>query len=356
MNNKIKEFQKKLVKLKLPLALVFSTKLKDPAFFYFSKINPEYALMLISPNFSPKLYCSSLDFEELKVHSRIKPFLQFKKNTLEQIKKLTKTHKIKKMGVNFSYLTVNELKNLKKLFKCKFVDISGELLNLRAIKTNDEIKLYQKASKLTEQIWSRTLAQIKLKKLKTELQVKEFIEQQIKRINSAPSFPTIVASGKNAAIPHHVTNNAKLNGFCIIDFGIRYKGYCTDVTRTIFIGKPTNKEEKFYNLVYETKECAANKINCGEKTANIVKTARKHLGKYDKFFTHGLGHGIGLEIHELPNLKENSKEKFENGMIFTIEPGIYFKNKFGIRIEDDYLFERNKLIQLTKAPKKLVVV
>ncbi|MBS3122750.1 aminopeptidase P family protein [Candidatus Woesearchaeota archaeon] len=356
MNNKIKEFQKKLVKLKLPLALIFSTKLKDPAFFYFSNISPEYALMLMSSKFFPRIYCSSLDFEELKASSRIKPFLQFKKNTLEQIKKLTKTHKIKKIGVNFSYLTVKELKNLKKLFKCKFVDISDELLNLRAIKTNDEINIYKKACRLTEQIWSKALAQIQRKKLNTEVQVKEFIEQQIKLINHAPSFPTIVASGKNAAIPHHVTNNDKLNGFCIIDFGIRYKGYCTDVTRTIFIGKPTNKEEKFYNLVYETKECAANKISSGEKILNVVKTARKHLGKYDKYFTHGLGHGIGLEIHELPNLKETSKEKFENGMIFTIEPGIYFKLKFGIRIEDDYLLERNKLIRLTKAPKKLVVV
>lgn len=359
MNTKIKEFQKRLRKLNLPLALIFSTKLKDPAFFYFSNVNPEYAVMLVSSKFSERIYCSSLDFDELRQISRIHSFHKFTKHTFENIKRLISKHRIKKIGVNFSYLTVNELKRLKKILKCKFVDISNELLTIRSIKTEDEIKLYIKACKLTEQIWSRTLAQIKLKKLKTELNVKEFIEHKIKLINSTPSFPTIVASGKNAAIPHHVTNKDKLNGFCIIDFGIKYKGYCTDVTRTIYIGNPTQKEKEFYNLVYETKECSANKINhgnFGEKTANVVKIARKHLGKYDKFFTHGLGHGIGLEIHELPNLKDVSKEKFKEGMIFTIEPGVYFKNKFGIRIEDDYLLTKNKLIQLTKAPKKLVVV
>lgn len=363
MNKKIKTFQKKLAELKIPLALIFSTKLKDPAFFYFSNVNPEYAVMPISSKFSARIYCSSLDFDELKQKSRINSFHKFTKHTFENIKQLISKHRIKKIGVSFSYLTVNELKQLKKALKCKFdckfVDISDELLISRSIKTDEEINVYKKACKLTEKIWSRTLAQIRLKKLKTESSIKEFIENEIKKINCVPSFPTIVASGKNAAIPHHVTNKDKLNGFCIIDFGVKYQGYCTDITRTVFIGNPTQKEKEFYNLVYETKECSANKINsgnCGEKTANVVKTARKHLGKYDKFFTHGLGHGIGLEIHELPNLKETSKEKFSQGMIFTIEPGIYFKNKFGIRIEDDYLLAKTKLIQLTKAPKELVVV
>lgn len=367
MNKKIKTFQKKLTQLKIPLALIFSTKLKDPAFFYFSNINPEYAVMLVSSKFSERIYCSSLDFDELKQKSRINSFHKFTKHTFENIKQLISKHRIKKIGVNFSYLTVNELKQLKKALKCKFdckfVDISDELLKIRSIKTDEEINLYKKACKLTELIWNRTLAQIKSKqlktkspKLKTESAIKEFIENEIKRINSTPSFPTIVASGKNAAIPHHVTNKDKLNGFCIIDFGIKYKGYCTDVTRTIYIGNPTEKDKEFYNLVYKTKECAASRVKPNVKTSQIVKCARQSLGKFDKFFTHGLGHGIGLEIHELPNLKDVSKENFKEGMVFTIEPGIYFKNKFGIRIEDNYLLTKNKLIQLTKASKKLVVV
>ena len=192
--------------------------------------------------------------------------------------------------------------------------------------------------------------------MKTELGVKEFMESLMKQKNLEPSFPMIVASGKNASVPHYSPQNKKLaKGFCVVDFGIKYKGYCTDITRTFFIGKPTENEKKIYRLVFNAKQHAASLVKAGEKTAKITKKTRIFLGKYNQYFTHGLGHGIGMEIHELPNLKIGSYETFKLGMIFTIEPGIYINNKFGIRIEDDYLLSSKGIVQLTKAPKDLII-
>ena len=216
--------------------------------------------------------------------------------------------------------------------------------------------MYKQASKLTETVWAKTINAIKKHKLKTELQVKEFIEAEIEKDGYKTSFPLIVASGKNAAIPHYSPRQNKLKGFCVVDFGINYNGYCTDITRTFFVGKSTKKEIELYNLVNNAKNYASTLITPGKRTAFVTKKTRQALGKYEKYFTHGLGHGIGLEIHEFPNLKTEAKDKFYPGMIFTIEPGIYIKNKLGIRIEDDYLLGEKGLIQLTKAPKDLVVI
>ena len=128
---------------------------------------------------------------------------------------------------------------------------------LRAIKTKKEILLYKQASKLTETVWAKTINAIKKHKLKTELQVKEFIEAEIEKDGYKTSFPLIVASGKNAAIPHYSPRQNKLKGFCVVDFGINYNGYCTDITRTFFVGKSTKKEIELYNLVNNAKNYAS---------------------------------------------------------------------------------------------------
>ena len=170
------------------------------------------------------------------------------------------------------------------------------------------------------------------------------------------AFPTIVASGINSSEVHHNTSNDKLKrGFCIIDFGIRHKNYCTDTSRTIYLGKPSKKEIEIYNMLLRVQEDAIRKIKPNMKCSCLHKEVKKNLGKHAKLFTHGLGHGFGIMVHELPSLIDDSKDKIKENSVFTIEPGIYFRN-FGIRIEDDVLVAKGKVEVLTRASKELTII
>ena len=165
------------------------------------------------------------------------------------------------------------------------------------------------------------------------------------------AFKTIVASGKNSSFPHHTTKNKKLQrGFCIIDYGVRYKGYCSDTTRTVYLGKPSKKEVEIYNKVLQVQKDAIFMLEPGKTCGEIDASVRKVLG--DRF-THGLGHGVGIEIHEMPSFQPDSKHVLENNMVFTIEPGVYYESIYGIRIEDTVLL-KGKAVCLTKAPKGLL--
>ena len=156
--------------------------------------------------------------------------------------------------------------------------------------------------------------------------------------------------GKNAAIPHHITSNSELQrGFLLIDFGAKYKNYCADMTRMVFLGKPSKEEVGWYNLLFKSQEDARLAIAEGVKYKDLDTKARKSLGKHEKKFIHSLGHGIGLEVHVNP-VFTNGKIKYN--VPFTIEPGIYFPGKFGLRIEDTVIFN-GKLKVLTVASKEL---
>ena len=155
---------------------------------------------------------------------------------------------------------------------------------------------------------------------------------------------------------HHDTEAGKLKkGFCVIDFGVRYKNYCTDTTRTIYIGKPAKEDVRLYNFLLKIQKDAVKMVKSSIKCSSLNKFVLSSLKNYKKYFIHGLGHGIGINIHEKPDLTEKSKDRIMENMIFTIEPGIYLKNK-GIRIEDSILFKNKKAIVLTRAIKELITI
>lgn len=157
-------------------------------------------------------------------------------------------------------------------------------------------------------------------------------------------------------MPHHEPKNEKIKkGFCVIDFGVKYKGYCSDITRTAYVGKPSQKEKEIYNMLLKIQKDAISQVKENKKCSELYNFVNESLGKCKKYFTHGLGHGVGVEIHEMPNLTLNSKDRIKNNMVFTIEPGIYFPGKFGIRIEDTILFKNNP-ISLTTTSKDLITI
>ncbi|MCK4883386.1 MAG: M24 family metallopeptidase [Candidatus Diapherotrites archaeon] len=216
-----------------------------------------------------------------------------------------------------------------------------------------KLKAIEKACKLSDNIFSLAVKKIRAKELLTEKQVSNFIDSQIRKAGAKKSFPTIVASGKNAVSWHHKPKKVKLHrGFCVIDFGSKVSGYCSDMTRTIFIGKASKSEKRLYKLVLKTQKKCISKVKAGAKGNELYNLAKKSLGAYAHFFTHGLGHGLGRKIHSKPGLGKK-KVSLKAGDIITIEPGIYIPNSMGIRIEDDLLVTKRGYRVISRSSKKL---
>ena len=224
------------------------------------------------------------------------------------------------------------------------------------VKTKSEVSKIKKACRATDAIFDNILKQ-NLKNM-TEVKLRDFILTQIKKRGLKPSFKPIVTSGKHAGNEIHPFEplDKKLSGFVIIDFGVIYQKYMSDMTRTIFIGKPSKKEKDLYNKLLASQIGAIKICRVGEKCAAIDAYVRKFLGKNTKYFIHTLGHGVGTKIHESPRIYyKKTRPKFKENMGITIEPGLYMKNKLGMRIEDTCLIAKKGCIPLTKSSKRLVV-
>lgn len=349
------KIQSTLKKRKIDIVLILNLDSLNynPNLFYFTNYKGIGAF-LIPKDKKPFLMVPKMEVERAKKTFK-KVYPLDKKRLFDSIKFTLKKNKIKfkTLGIDYNSININIFKALKKEFKkIKIKDISKELLNQRKIKTDDEINKLTKACSIADNILKKCFKNFK--RFKTEHDIAFFLETETKKASCDLSFPPIVASGKNASMPHYEPQGIQLKkGFCVIDFGVKYKGYCSDITRTIYIGKPNEKERQIYNFLLKIQNNLIKKIKKGNKCEKIYNNCVKQLKNYSKYFTHGLGHGVGVEIHELPNLTLNSKDKIEENIVFTIEPGIYIPNKFGIRIEDTILFNKEAII-LTKTKKELI--
>lgn len=351
---KIKEFQKQLQKEGIDFALFQNAGMEpNPNFFYFSGFGGTGAAVIGKSSF---LLVPKMELERAKGCSLLRAYPFDKKRFFESVFYEIRRKKLRcrKIGIDKNVFSLNAAKSLRKWFMGKIVDVSKKCSLLRQVKAKKEVVYLKKSCSHTDRIIKKCIAQFK--EFKTESDVAAFLVCETKKSGLGLSFSPIVASGKNASMPHHEPSNSKLNkGFCVIDFGVKYKGYCSDMTRTIYIGNPSLKEKSLYNNLLEIQKNAIENIKDNKKCSELYDFVVKSLGKDAKYFTHGLGHGIGVEIHELPNLTFNSKDKIKNNMVFTIEPGIYIPNRLGIRIEDSVLFSGSAKI-LTKASKDLLTV
>jgi Xaa-Pro aminopeptidase len=273
--------------------------------------------------------------------------------TFEQtVKKIIEKNNINTLCIEENNLTVNEYKALDKKIK-KIIDLP--IRNLRTIKTKQEISQIKKACDIANK--ALVTVQPGIKPGVTEEEVAFQIEIAIRKLGAHIAFPTIVAFGKNAAIPHHTTDNTRLktNDLILIDFGATYNGYCSDMTRTFFVGEPKSEWRKAYKIVKDAQKKSVDLVyhiltydTQVIKASDVDKAARDYIVSQGyPSIPHSLGHGIGLEVHEAPSLSPNSKDLLEDGMVFSIEPGIYLQGKLGIRIEDLFAIKKNKLVQLT---------
>ena len=188
---------------------------------------------------------------------------------------------------------------------------------------------------------------------KTEKDIDKYIRKRFKDFKVKQAFPPIVANN-NSKI-HPKPRNKKLQrGFLILDFGCKYKGYCSDMTRTIFLGNPNKHDKMLYNLILNCQKKCIKKLKINYPYCDLDIYARILLKQYKPFFMHSLGHGVGKKVHDQPKINSISTDKVKRNNIITIEPGIYFKN-IGIRIED-IIYIGNKVEILTKSPKNLISI
>ncbi len=273
-------------------------------------------------------------------------------------KTLAKKHTIKKLGFDENNITFAEHKLLTRCFN----DLNHfSISDLRMIKDSNEVSAIKTACQIGDKAFTYILKHIKAGI--TEKQLAFELELFVKKQGANLSFPSIVAFGANAAVPHHQTSDKRLkpNSFVLLDFGVRFENYCSDMTRTIFFGKENDRQKRMYQTVLKAQKKAIdllyNKLvyyTQEIKASEVDKAARGYIiSQGYPSIPHSLGHGIGLEVHEAPSLSPRSKQALENGMVFSIEPGIYIPHYGGVRIEDLFAIQNNKLIQLTKSQKNL---
>jgi Xaa-Pro aminopeptidase len=199
-----------------------------------------------------------------------------------------------------------------------------------------------------------------LKKGKSEIEIAKEIRKLAKANQAGLAFPSIVAFGRNSATPHHSPTERKLKigDIVKIDLGFRVGGFCSDMTRTFFTALPTAFQKEIYQTVLAAQKLGIRKTKIGISGKDLDKTSRDFLIKkgFGKNFIHSLGHGLGKRIHQNPKIGPKSKFILKKGDAITIEPGLYFKNRFGIRIEDTILVGKNEAEILTKFPKKMNVL
>jgi len=219
-----------------------------------------------------------------------------------------------------------------------------------------KIESIKKACKINDNIFNLIIKGIKDLSLKTEKDIDKLIRKEARKNKAGIAFSPVVAIGKNASEIHHKPKNTRLKkGFLVMDFGVKINGFCSDMTRTVYVGKASKKEKETYNFLLKIQKAAVKKVKPKAECFEIDCFVRKNLKNIRNLFIHSLGHGVGKKIHELPNISPKTCDILKTGEIVTIEPGIYKKGEFGIRIEDSILVKKNSEV-LTKSPKKLIEI
>jgi Xaa-Pro aminopeptidase len=279
----------------------------------------------------------------------------------EQAAQIFDAHDVQLVSIESKYMTVSALMEYIEKFPYKDFDSSPWLSDIiekqRIIKAEAELKCIEQAQKITERAYTKVLD--KLEPGLTEKQVATLLTYYLLEQGAdSISFPIIAASGKNAAIPHAQPTNKEIadGEFLILDFGAVYKGYRSDMTRTVALGGVNDEMRRVFNAVLGANNDALKVLRpdiSGKLVDNVARSTLEAWG-YDKYFTHGLGHGVGLETHEPPRLSKKSDSILREGMIVTVEPGVYIPGKFGVRIEDMAYITADACICITKAPKALI--
>ena len=282
---------------------------------------------------------------------------------IKHLQEIVVEEKIQRLGFEGDDLKVNELQRMKTfLTNVEFISLEKLIIKIREIKDEKEINNIRTACKIADQCLEEIVKTIKVGTTEKEVAFK--IEFWLKEKGYDQSFYPIIAINKNSTVPHYDTrsgNNEKVkkNSIILIDFGAKFQNYHSDMTRMIFVGKPTDKMINTYKILLNTQEKTIEQLKIDNNPVSLDQFCRQQLNSNNQLpsYSHSTGHGVGLQIHEFPKISFTSTDVLLPNQVITIEPGVYLENKWGMRIEDTVLIkENNKVEVLTKFNKKLLAI
>ncbi|MGI0080513.1 MAG: M24 family metallopeptidase [Nitrososphaerales archaeon] len=334
----------------------------DSSFFYVSGFQSglfENSFLLARQNDSVSLFTSTLEESIARSDPRGIEIYAFKdsKKCQEKLKESAGKN-VKTIGLNFSQLSMTSFNLIKSLFKgAKMVDVGAAIASARAIKDESEVEAIQKACHIASRVYRKVPGL--LKDGITESHVAAEMAYEMQRAGgSGVSFPSIIAFGKNSALPHYTAGGARLKKgqYVLTDYGTTYRRYCSDITRTLVYGRASKEQKRIYSIVKEALEIGTEYCTPEHTGAEVHSKVAKFIDstEYRGRFIHGTGHSLGLDVHDGPGLSSTVKSKLEPGMVVTVEPGIYVPSLGGVRIEDDVLITKGKPRVLTTAARELI--
>ena len=266
---------------------------------------------------------------------------------------------LKRVGFESGRVSADELGRWKDSLPCELVAAQGLLDGLRAAKDEEELARMRQAQRITDEAFREILNFIRPGLTEQEVAAR-LVYELLRRGGRRVSFDPIVAAGANGSMPHAVPGKTVIQPgmFVTMDFGCVYEGYCSDMTRTVAVGQPTDEMERVYHTVLEAQRAGIAAARAGVTGSEVDRAARQAIQQagYGSFFSHSFGHSLGLEIHESPNASPSEQTVFPAGAVISAEPGIYLPGHFGVRIEDVLVLREGGCEDITQAPKNLIVL
>ncbi len=329
--------------------------------FYLTGFNSSDGYVVITKNYA--VYLTDFRYIEKAKETITSMDVKMLEKSEVEIYEILKKENINHLHLESESISVNKFLSYKSCFNDIKLSVNNTLDNalkdMRAVKTEEELSYIQKAQESTDKTFDYILKRIEPGKTEKEIMLDmEFFMRSLG--SEGVSFDFIVVSGKNSSLPHGVPTDKKIEkgDFLTMDFGAVYNGYRSDMTRTVAVGSADEKQKEIYNLVLKAQTEAIKAIKQGQKCNDIDKIARDIIygAGYEGCFGHGLGHSVGIEIHEAPAFNTRCQTVLKKGTIMTVEPGIYIENKYGVRIEDMVYVLEDDCLNLTKSPKELIIL
>ncbi|PGU99307.1 M24 family metallopeptidase [Bacillus thuringiensis] len=297
--------------------------------------------------------------DQAKTEIKAAEIIMHKGNLEEEVANQVSKLNIQKLGIEDNNMTLQQFKKLQKYIHTEMVPVCEIIEDIRLIKDTSEIETMKIAATIADEAFHHIVTFLKPGISETDVRDElEFFMR--KKGATSSSFQIIVASGVRSSLPHGVASNKIIERGDIVtlDFGALYDGYCSDITRTVAIGEPSEEFQKIYNVVREALKHGTEAIKPGETAKSIDDITRNYITEhgYGQYFGHSTGHGLGLEIHEPLRLSQESKATLQEGMVVTVEPGIYIPNWGGCRIEDDIVITKDGYDVITKSNRELIII
>ena len=362
--NKLTKLQSFLKQQQLDAALI-----TDPHnIFYLTGFNsdPKERLLavMVFADAEPFLICPAMEASDAKAagwkgeiagHADTQDAMQVLYDTAAKRKQ-----PMKRIAIEKAHMIVERYDAINRFFQSPEIhSIDGQMNAMRVIKDEAELDILRHAASLAD--YAIEVAAGVMQEGMTEIELMTEIETALKKRGiTHMSFDTTVLTGPKAASPHGKTGERKIErgDLVLMDLGVIYEGYCSDITRTLAFGEPSEQAKKVYDIVKRSEQAALDAVRPGVTAAELDGIARQTIedAGYGEYFTHRLGHGLGISVHEFPSIHGGNDMPLEAGMVFTIEPGIYVTDQVGVRIEDDLVVTEDGYEVLTKFPKELTII